>query len=72
MESLKGKGLFIQATSIDRPIVSIQAPGGSWDLSGYKAVYLELSNPGTSEVRVSGYLNDHQWNEGMAILSPGE
>lgn len=63
--TLQGQSLTIQATEADKPAEVIIKPAGeAWDLSAYRAIAIQVTNPGSEPVTVRGRIE----NEGAAGL----
>ena len=71
---LKGDGSLlvnVQARSA-MPFIRISAPNGSWDLSRFQYVTLEVENRGSEETLVVCRINGLRWIDGAAVVTPGK
>jgi len=63
--------LLIEMDTED-PLVELCAPGEEWDLSNNTSIAFTVSNLGSTCIRLNCHIDDHQWDEGLLILHPGE
>ncbi len=56
----------------ENPLVELYAPESIWDLRNNTSIAFDVSNLGSTSVMLNCHIDDHQWNEGILILNPGE
>lgn len=54
------------------PLVELNAPKGSWDISNNTSISFQVRNVGDTEIALNCHIDEHQWCEGLLLLSPGE
>ena len=54
------------------PLVELYAPEGKWDLSNNTSISFKVNNIGDTDIALNCHIGDHQWCEGLLLISPGE
>jgi len=70
--SLKQDDALLIEMEAENPLVELYAPGGVWDLSDNTSIAFSVSNLGSTSIQLNCHIDEHQWNEGLLILHPGE
>ena len=64
--------LRVKTGQEDSARITLKAPSGHWDLSGFLYVAMDIHNPGKEDAAVSCLVDNNGWIDGRVTVEPGQ
>jgi hypothetical protein len=72
MEPVNEHFVKVSKENTDNGFLILTAPNGSWDLTDYNAISINITNLGNGPARISAWTGTELWVDGDVFIQPGE